>query len=84
MFGISDIALINDKAWAWLATYAVTFVILIAASTPLIKKLGGLIKGGAPVLYSCVLQPVMVLGLLVLCTAYLAGNSFNPFLYFRF
>ena len=84
MFGISDIALINDKAIAWLASYAVTFVILIAASTPLIKKLGGLVKKGAPVLYGCVLQPVMVIGLLVLCTAYLAGNSFNPFLYFRF
>ena len=84
MFGISDIALINDKAIAWLASYAVTFVILIAASTPLIKKLGGLVKKGAPVLYGCVLQPVMVICLLVLCTAYLAGNSFNPFLYFRF
>lgn len=84
MFGISDIALINDKAIAWLTSYAVTFVILIAASTPLIKKLGGLVKKGAPVLYGCVLQPVMVIGLLVLCTAYLAGNSFNPFLYFRF
>lgn len=84
MFGISDISFINDQAVAWLATYALTFVILITASTPLIKKIGTLVKGGFPALYSCVLQPVMVLGLLILCTAYLAGNSFNPFLYFRF
>ena len=84
MFGLSDISFINDQAIAWLAGYAITFVILIAASTPLIRKLGMLVKGGCPVVYSCVLQPAMVAGLLILCTAYLAGNSFNPFLYFRF
>ena len=84
MFGFGGIDLINHQAVAWLATYAITFVILIAASTPLIRKLGTLIKGGAPALYSCVLQPAMVAGLFILCTAYLAGNSFNPFLYFRF
>ena len=84
MFGLSDISFINDQAIAWLAGYAITFVILIAASTPLIRKLGTLVKGGCPVVYSCVLQPAMVAGLLILCTAYLAGNSFNPFLYFRF
>ena len=83
MFGLSDISFINDQAIAWLAGYAITFVILIAASTPLIRKLGTLVKGGCPVVYSCVLQPAMVAGLLILCTAYLAGNSFNPFLYFR-
>ncbi len=84
MFGLSDISLINDQAIAWLAGYAITFVILIFASTPIIKKLGTLVKNGSPALYCCVLQPAMVACLLILCTAYLAGNSFNPFLYFRF
>jgi alginate O-acetyltransferase complex protein AlgI len=31
-----------------------------------------------------VLEPVAVLVLLALCTAYLVDGSFNPFLYFRF
>ena len=31
-----------------------------------------------------VLMGLMVLGLMVLCTAYLIDGSFNPFLYFRF
>ena len=84
MFGLSGIDLINDQTVAWLATYALTFVILILASTPLIKKIGTLVKGGFPVVYSCVLQPAMVIGILVLSTAYLAGSGFNPFLYFRF
>lgn len=84
MFGLSGIDLINDQAVSWLGTYAITFVILIAASTPLIRKLGSFVKKGSPVVYSCVLQPLMVVSILVLSTAYLAGSSFNPFLYFRF
>lgn len=32
----------------------------------------------------CALMDMMVLGLMVLCTAYLIDGSFNPFLYFRF
>lgn len=84
MFGLSDISFINDQSVAWLVSYSLTFVILIIASTPLIKKLGSFVRNGFPVLYSCVLQPAVVLSLLVLSTAYLAGGSFNPFLYFRF
>ena len=30
------------------------------------------------------LEPVIVLAILVVCTAYLVDGSFNPFLYFRF
>lgn len=84
MFGLSGISFINHQTVAWLAAYAVTFIILIVTSTPLIKKLGSLVQKALPAAYSCVLQPIMVLGILVLSTAYLAGNSFNPFLYFRF
>jgi alginate O-acetyltransferase complex protein AlgI len=69
---------------AWLAAYAVTFAVLIVTSTPLIKKIGGAVQKAAPAVYSCVLQPLMVGAILILSTAYLAGNSFNPFLYFRF
>ena len=84
MFGLSGIDLVNDQALSWLATYAITFVILIIASTPLVKKLGAAVSKGFPVVYSCVVQPVMVAAILILSTAYLAGGSFNPFLYFRF
>ena len=30
------------------------------------------------------LEPVLWLGLLLVCTAYLVDGSFSPFLYFRF
>ena len=84
MFGISGIDFINHQTLSWLAAYAVTFAVLIVTSTPLIKKIGGAVQKAAPAVYSCVLQPLMVGAILILSTAYLAGNSFNPFLYFRF
>ena len=31
-----------------------------------------------------VLEPVLLIGILLVCTAYLVDGSFNPFLYFRF
>lgn len=84
MFFISGIPLINNKTVFWLTQYAVTFVILIIASTPLSKRIGKLLSVKIPAAYSCVIRPLITLGLLVISTAYLASNSFNPFLYFRF
>lgn len=84
MFFAGSLPLINSKAVWWLSQYAITFVILIIASTPLFKNLGNKLEKKIPAVYGCLLQPLMTLGLLVISTAYLASNSFNPFLYFRF
>lgn len=84
MFFISDLPMINGKALLWITQYAVTFIILIIASTPLPKKIGEKLSVKIPALYNCVIDPLITLGLLVISTAYLASNSFNPFLYFRF
>ena len=84
LFGLGGLDFVNDRAIFWLANYAVTFIILIIASTPLFKKLGEKLLVKAPVVYSCVLEPATVAFLLIVSTAYLASNSFNPFLYFRF
>ena len=63
-----------------LRSYAVTFVILVLAST----RLGKTLWARLPRRVEQVLTPVlMVLGLVV-CTAYLVDGSYNPFLYFRF
>lgn len=84
MFFISGLPMINGKALLWITQYAVTFIILIIASTPLPQKIGEKLSVKIPVLYNCVIDPLITLGLLVISTAYLASNSFNPFLYFRF
>ncbi len=84
MFFAGGLPLINQQSLMWLAQYAVTFVILIIASTPLSKKAGQRLETAIPRIYGWILEPLTVIGLLVISTAYLASNSFNPFLYFRF
>ena len=72
----------NDLFWA--AQNALLFVILIIASLPLFKRLGERLAVKLPAVYGCLIEPVCTAGILVISTAYLASNSFNPFLYFRF
>ena len=77
MFGAGGLPLISAEAIYYLKSYAVLFVIAIAASTPVFRKL-------AKNRFLAALEPVILLALLVLSTAYLVDGSFNPFLYFRF
>ena len=84
MFFAGGLPLINDKSIMWISQYALTFVVLIIASTPLLKNIGEKLNKNMPKVYGYVLEPAVTLGILIVSTAYLAGNSFNPFLYFRF
>lgn len=84
MFGANGLPLINDQTVFWFSQNAVLLAILIIASTPLAKRLGEKANKAVPTAYECVWQPVMCALLLIISTAYLAGNAFNPFLYFRF
>lgn len=63
-----------------LRTYLPTLVILIVGSTPLMGKLWDRLGERT----RAVLQPLLVLGALILCTASLVDAGYNPFLYFRF
>jgi alginate O-acetyltransferase complex protein AlgI len=42
------------------------------------------LAGRIPEKVSAVLEPVVLMALLLVCTGYLVDGSFNPFLYFRF
>lgn len=63
-----------------LRTYLPTLVILTIGSTPLMGKLWDRLGERT----RAVLQPLLVLGALILCTASLVDAGYNPFLYFRF
>ncbi|MBR1765363.1 MAG: MBOAT family protein [Ruminococcus sp.] len=85
MFGLGGLPLWNGTYdLQWLMQNLVLFGVLVIASTPLFKAIGRRITEKAPAVYGCVLEPLCVAGLLVISAAYLASNSFNPFLYFRF
>lgn len=84
LFGMGGLPLFNEKTLFWLANYAVTFAVLVITSTPLFRKLGEKFSSKHPAVYGCMVEPAEILILLLVSTAYLASNSFNPFLYFRF
>jgi len=63
-----------------LRSYAVTFLLLIVASTTLGKRLWSKLPEKA----DRILSPVLMALALIVCTAYLVDGSYNPFLYFRF
>ena len=60
----------------YIRSFGVLFIVSIAASTPIAKKLSAL-------RYAEWLKPAAAVILLLLVTAYLADGSYNPFLYFR-
>ncbi len=63
-----------------LRTYLPTLAILAIGSTPLMGKLWDRLGERT----RAILQPLLVLGALILCTASLVDAGYNPFLYFRF
>lgn len=85
MFGAGNIPLINAEMLYYLKSYAVVLGFALVGSTPVIKntvlKLESSKKFGKAVK---VLEPALIVGLMVVMTAYLVDGSFNPFLYFRF
>lgn len=85
MFGGSGIPAITFESVYYLKSYAVILVIAIICATPIPKKLACIAeknKYGAIILNMA--EPIAMVALLAVCTAFLVDGSFNPFLYFRF
>mgnify|MGYP001540888095 FL=1 len=85
MFGAGGLPLLSTQAVYLLRSYGPLLVLGILCATPLPKKLLTRLreaKGAAPALNA--LEPLCVLAVLALGTAFLVDGSFNPFLYFRF
>ena len=85
MFGAGGIPAVTTEAIYYLQSNMIVLLIAIIGATPigksLVNKLEISPKGEAIV---GVLEPILLMFLMVLCTAYLVDGSFNPFLYFRF
>jgi alginate O-acetyltransferase complex protein AlgI len=85
MFGISGLALYNDEAIYYLASYAVPLALGALLSTPIAKKICAHIESkAAGDIAMAVVKPVCYIAILLICTASLIDGSFNPFIYFRF
>ena len=85
LFGFGGLPASGVESLYYLRSYAVVLVIALLGATPLPAKAVQRLRdtsAGSAVL--SVAEPVALVLLLALCTAYLVDGSFNPFLYFRF
>ena len=72
--------LITGETVYYLRSFGGVLLLSLVGATPLMKGL----VAKLPVKLVRMLEPVVLMGLLIICTAYLVDGSFNPFLYFRF
>ncbi|MBE6625624.1 MAG: MBOAT family protein [Ruminococcaceae bacterium] len=85
LFGAGGIPFINGETVYYLRSYAVILVLAVIGATPIVKKTALKIKeskAGEKIMN--VLEPIALVSLVIVMTAYLVDGSFSPFLYFRF
>lgn len=85
LFGANGESLINASTVYYLKSYSAVLVIAIIGSTPLLKNIIEKLKTktNANKIIN-LLEPIAMASILIIVTAYLVDNSYNPFLYFRF
>ena len=85
MFGGQDIPIVTLETVYYLRSYLIILIIAIIGATPLPKKIADAAeKNKRTHTAFSIAEPVALMVLLIVCTAFLIDGSFNPFLYFRF
>ena len=89
MFGLSGQPLTNSQTLLALEGNLFWLILAVVFCLPLARIASQQITAAATVsrprqIILGILVPVMNLGILLICTAMLSGQSYNPFLYFRF
>lgn len=81
LLGLGGVPVVTAESVYYLKSYGILFLAGIVGATPLACKWA---KKYESTTWMAVIEPIFLLGMLLLCTAYLVDGSFNPFLYFRF
>lgn len=85
MFGAGGIKFVSAECIYYLKSYGVMLAVAAVGSTPIVKNACLKLSDGEKTSKIVnVLEPVFLVVVLLLCTAFLVDGSFNPFLYFRF
>lgn len=82
MIGLSTNVLINTEFLIHLKNNLYFLILSILLSTPLFKNI--YIRFKNKIGFSSIVEGVFVIFVLLLSTAFLLGDTYNPFLYFRF
>ena len=81
IFGLSGLPFVTSETLYYLQSYLVLFLVGILGVTPVVKRAAQRLENKS---VGAILEPVLLVLLLVLTTAYMVDGSFSPFLYFRF
>ena len=85
MFGLAGLPAWSFETAYHLRSYAVLLLAAVVGATPLPKTVWQrFAQSRAGQMVSVIAEPLFVLAMLLIGTAYLVDGSFNPFLYFRF
>lgn len=85
MFGAGEYPLVSQEGVYYLKNIAMLLIVSCVGATPIPSKLFNSVlkkKTGEKILV--VVEPLVLVILTAVCTAFLIDGSFNPFLYFRF
>ena len=81
MFGFGGVPLVSEQTLYYLKSYALLFLAGFVGATPLVRDTANRLSKYRVI---SVMEPVILILLLLICTGYLVDGSFSPFLYFRF
>lgn len=85
LLGLNGESFVNPYTIYYLKSYLVILVVAIIGATPLIKDITLKLKKNTKANRIInILEPLCIVLVLLVVTAYLVDNSYNPFLYFRF
>ena len=81
MFGFAGVPLVSPESLYYLRSYGLLFLLAFVGCTPLVRNTARKLENTKVV---AILEPIVLILLLLVCTGYLVDGSFSPFLYFRF
>ena len=81
LFGFGGLPVVTAETLYYLRSYSLLFVMGVVGATPEVKTMARKVSATRA---GPILELLVLLGLLMVCTGYLVDGSFSPFLYFRF
>ena len=81
MFGFGSVPLVSEQTLYYLKSYSLLFLVGFVGATPLVRDTANRLSKYNVI---SIIEPVILILLLLICTGYLVDGSFSPFLYFRF
>ncbi len=81
MFGLGGVPLVTAETLYYLRSYGLLLAVALIGCSPLVRNTANRLYKYKAV---AILEPIVLILLLLVCTGYLVDGSFSPFLYFRF